>query len=89
MDPKGIDTMAASSARRRGRPTKALGVMRSQLLERLKRESLRGIAKSLGISHSTLRERIAKADIVPGADYGRVLGHGLKKRVYKGTANGN
>ena len=68
---------------------KALGVMRSQLLDRLKRESLRSIAKSLGVSHSTLRERITKADIIPGADYGRIWRKGHRIRIYQEAGNGN
>lgn len=65
---KGLSTMVGNSVRRRGRPAKLVDLQ--VVCARLKRrESLRSIARSLGMSHSTLGEHFKRSGLMEGFDY--------------------
>ena len=60
--------VVGNSSRRRGRPTKVVDL--TSVIARLRRqESLRHVAKSLGVSHSTLQEHLKRSGLMGGLDY--------------------
>lgn len=63
-----LSTVVGNSPRRRGRPAKVVDL--KIVVARLGRcESLRSVARSLGMSHSTLREHIRRSGLIGGLDY--------------------
>ena len=72
MNVEGLGTVVGKSIRRRGRPAKVVDLkdVRLRLLGiGRQKESLRHIARSLGMSHSTLREHLQRSGLVSGWDY--------------------
>ena len=68
LDAESLSTVDGKSKRRTGRPAKAVDL--KAVCARLQaRQSIRHIAKSLGMSHSTLREHLQKSGLISGWDY--------------------
>ena len=65
---EGLSTVVGKESRRRGRPVKVVDLAKAT--KRLKgRESLRSVARALGISHSTLGEHLRRSGLILGLDY--------------------
>ncbi len=68
LDAESLSTVVGNYRRRRGRPSKSVDL--ALAMKRLKgRESLRSVAKALGVSHSTLREHLQRSGLMEGFDY--------------------
>ena len=67
-DAESLSPVVGNSVRRRGRPAKVVDL--AQAMKRLaRRESLRSVGRSLGMSHSTLREHLNRSGLLEGLDY--------------------
>jgi len=61
-------TVVGKSKRRTGRPPKVVD-LKAVSTRLSRRESLRSVARSLGMSHSTLREHLQRSGLLGGLDY--------------------
>jgi hypothetical protein len=60
--------VVGNSKIRRGRPANVVD-LKGVIARLARRESLRAVARSLGGSHSTLREHLKRSGLVEGFDY--------------------
>jgi hypothetical protein len=67
-DTESLSTVVGKVKRRTGRPAKVVD-LKAVCARLARRESLRSVARHLGMSHSTLREHLQRSGLIGGFDY--------------------